>query len=390
MSEVDAGRVRSRRSQVMLSVAVMVLLVMGASVGWFLADTFQSPAQREASARPPVAGAITAEVKRGDLSRSFSIDVTVGRAMSQLVALSGESSPSVITARAVAPGQGYVVGDVLTEINGSPVFVMTGAFPFYRDLTVGDTGPDVRQLQSSLVAQGARVSIDGTFGAETESALGALYVRHGYSAPVVAADEVTGDEAPSIEATAQAPTAPPLALMRRESFLVVHSSPVQIVEGLAVGQILSETSLTFDSGVAVARAPAPSESIVGVLPGQRATITLTDGRTVASTVLSVAEPTAEGVQVIAFAAAGPAFPEDAVGFKGVSVVQLDLIAEDALIVPTAAVVTSGGNDAFVLVERPDRSFYRVEVDEVATLNGESAVAAKTTTDLAPGDRVKVA
>ena len=45
-------------------------------------------------------------------------------------------------------------GDVLVEVTGRPVIALTGPLPAYRDLVVGDIGPDVAQLEQALAAIG--------------------------------------------------------------------------------------------------------------------------------------------------------------------------------------------------------------------------------------------
>ncbi len=61
-------------------------------------------------------------------------------------------------------------GDVIVEIDGEPVVALIGEIPMYRTIQYGRTptvGPDVRQLEESLVALGfdpdGRVEVDETF-----------------------------------------------------------------------------------------------------------------------------------------------------------------------------------------------------------------------------------
>src|SRR6266516_4695801 len=51
-------------------------------------------------------------------------------------------------------GQVIKQGQALYEVSNSPVILMNGATPVSRSLSVGDTGPDVRELNSDLVAMG--------------------------------------------------------------------------------------------------------------------------------------------------------------------------------------------------------------------------------------------
>jgi len=45
-------------------------------------------------------------------------------------------------------------GERLAEIDGEPLFALTGPVPAWRDLTPGESGPDVTELQKALAALG--------------------------------------------------------------------------------------------------------------------------------------------------------------------------------------------------------------------------------------------
>lgn len=57
----------------------------------------------------------------------------------------------------------------ILRIDDSPVYLIQGDLPFYRDLGPGSSGEDVRQLQQALVLAGhlAEADVDGRFGART-------------------------------------------------------------------------------------------------------------------------------------------------------------------------------------------------------------------------------
>jgi peptidoglycan hydrolase-like protein with peptidoglycan-binding domain len=44
---------------------------------------------------------------------------------------------------------------------------------------LGDTGSGVRQIQTALAAQGYKVTVDGTFGAQTQQAVRAFQQKNG-------------------------------------------------------------------------------------------------------------------------------------------------------------------------------------------------------------------
>src|SRR6266516_3278116 len=90
-------------------------------------------------------------------------------------------------------GQVIKQGQALYEVSNSPVILMNGATPVSRSLSVGDTGPDVRELNSDLVAMGyaTRSALNPSsdyFGPATASALarmqGALGVNRTGTLPL--------------------------------------------------------------------------------------------------------------------------------------------------------------------------------------------------------------
>lgn len=73
-------------------------------------------------------------------------------------------------------------GSPLVELSGTPLFLLNGTFPGYRDLHPTLSGPDVEQLNLALAALGHDTSGD-LFDSRTASAVDSLYAKHGYAAP---------------------------------------------------------------------------------------------------------------------------------------------------------------------------------------------------------------
>jgi peptidoglycan hydrolase-like protein with peptidoglycan-binding domain len=91
-----------------------------------------------------------ATVERRSLSSQTQVDGKLGYAGSYSVI---NHASGTITA---LPGIGRVVtqGGTLYEIDGSPVILLYGSTPAYRDLAQGESGADVLQLKADLVALG--------------------------------------------------------------------------------------------------------------------------------------------------------------------------------------------------------------------------------------------
>ena len=85
----------------------------------------------------------------------------------------------------VAVGDAITNGEQLAEIDGEPLFVLTGSVPAWRDLTPGESGPDVTELQKALAVFGYYFDGDlpGYFGSATQYAVSLYYEHLGYTAP---------------------------------------------------------------------------------------------------------------------------------------------------------------------------------------------------------------
>lgn len=187
----SGSRLARRRRAVLATAAAAVVLSVG---GLVAAQWVQSPSQAAADTRPPKASVITAEVVRQVLRSTvvlrgtFSDGRTVSAAPASVAATEASSQPArmVVTGVYAHPGQKVGAAKALVEYSGRPVFALPGVLPAYRDLTFGEQGKDVTQLQAALHGLGYATGRDakGTFGAGTESAVRKLYAGLGYPVPV--------------------------------------------------------------------------------------------------------------------------------------------------------------------------------------------------------------
>jgi hypothetical protein len=121
-------------------------------------------------------------IARQSLSAQTSVNGTLGfsgtytvLAPSAAATGSGSTSPGVFT-WLPADGQVITQGHQLYGVANTPVVLLYGSVPVYRDLSEGLTGPDVQQLNNDLVALGyaSKADLDPTsdyFGSETATAL---------------------------------------------------------------------------------------------------------------------------------------------------------------------------------------------------------------------------
>ncbi|MFJ7078485.1 peptidoglycan-binding protein [Streptomyces sp. NPDC098781] len=180
------------RKQLFGLIGVVVLVGAG---GWVAGTQLQSPADAAAGLRPPKAGPVTVAVERRQLTANVVAQGTVEFASPQPLSLAG----AVGSGSAAGGSQGQPVeqrvtkaptarkklkqGDVLMEVSGRPVLVLTGSVPMYRTIGPGTSGNDVAQLQKNLRQLGFyRGDLNGVYGQGTSSAVTSWYKSKGYQA----------------------------------------------------------------------------------------------------------------------------------------------------------------------------------------------------------------
>jgi hypothetical protein len=171
-----------RKTWVLAGAAVLVA-VIGAVVvtGYPTSATQATPAAQE----PP---ADTVMVERGELSSMVSLDGTLTyRARSDGSPYSVINQAGGTYTKLPAGGDKVDCGDVLYRVDDEPVVLLCGTVPAYRDLDMGATGSDVRQLNRNLHELGydadAGVEIDPgekEFTWQTEEALEKLQHGRGF------------------------------------------------------------------------------------------------------------------------------------------------------------------------------------------------------------------
>jgi hypothetical protein len=169
-----AGR-RGRVAAGVIVVAAAAAAVVAGITGAF--GTTDSPGAGTASSAYRTS---TATVTRGSLTSQTQVAATLGDAGTYSVVNQAQGTITEL------PGAGQVVrqGQVLYGVSGSPVMLLYGPVPAYRDLAEGMTGPDVAELNADLVqlryataAQLGPRSGWNYFSAETAYALEALQAR---------------------------------------------------------------------------------------------------------------------------------------------------------------------------------------------------------------------
>jgi hypothetical protein len=164
--------------------ALVVVAVVAMLLGVLLGRLVRSPAQQALDTVAPDRSVITAALTTRPTSGEVVTrgTVTVGQTVS-VGPVQASTAVSVITGVYVASGKTVKAGSRLIEVSGRPVFLLRGAFRAYRDIGVGDSGPDAAEVNKALAGVGLPAPGGSTFTAQSSASLAALYGRLGYAPP---------------------------------------------------------------------------------------------------------------------------------------------------------------------------------------------------------------
>jgi hypothetical protein len=184
MSLRPFGHLGSRLRQAGRFQVATVALALGCALGIGAASLFgtspgDASAKRKAPDLPVPTTRLVKQVLREELRAPCQARSQATRVMPPPLA---GGKPRVVTAIGVRVGQPVRTGDLLAVVSGVPTFAFVTRIPFYRDLGLGDTGPDVAALERALVAVGKLGTADSVFDSRTAAALSELYRRAGASA----------------------------------------------------------------------------------------------------------------------------------------------------------------------------------------------------------------
>ncbi len=163
--ESSASPRRSRGARVSgIALGVVLVLALGAGVGWAVATAF-SPPEEVLDARPFT----TVEIVEGEVGSSLALN-SVAQWTSQPLGVN--QAAGVITSVSLTQGDEVDAGAVLFEVALRPVVIIEGPTPSFRPLGPSTAGPDVEQLQRFLQGAGfLAFEPDGRFGAATAEAV---------------------------------------------------------------------------------------------------------------------------------------------------------------------------------------------------------------------------
>ena len=126
-------------------------------------------------------------VERRDLADVLTVSGEVRRDETKKINSAVDGKVSQIS---VEDGDTVEAGDGVFALDGRTAVAVAGDFSFYRELSVGSVGPDVKQLETILNDNGYPISsVDSLFTEQTRSALARWQFDRGYSGSANESDE---------------------------------------------------------------------------------------------------------------------------------------------------------------------------------------------------------
>lgn len=169
------GAVTRRRSMwIVLWSAISVIALGGA---YFAGSFIRSPwADAAANADETVSAQVAIETREFATRTAVATGTVVIGDEVSIPTPASAGARNVVTSVGAEPGEDLNSGEALAFISGRPLIGLNLTIPMYRNLTVGDEGPDVKSLQNALREIGLYSgAADGKFGAGTASAIRRLY-----------------------------------------------------------------------------------------------------------------------------------------------------------------------------------------------------------------------
>ncbi len=178
---------------------IVVLVGVASGLGWWAATVTLT---RTPTSERTAVEEVTAEVVEATVGRSLSVGVTLRQPVEPVAT---NTLTGMVTE--VSTDDEHEAGNTVFSVAGTPVRVIVGEVPFYRDLMRGTRGDDVEQLQQALVDLGyLDAARDGVFGAATAAAVerwqadlgidrtGTVTLGEVLAVPVLPAPLLTGEQ----------------------------------------------------------------------------------------------------------------------------------------------------------------------------------------------------
>jgi len=435
---VRGSRLARRRRVLFWVAGGAALLAIGGLIGSSFVKSPQQVAADTAAPPPTVTTAkvvsqiLTASVQmRGVVYPATQYDVYPSAPETSSAASGTGSSAGGSAAGGGSPGAVYISrldvtagrtisnGEKLAEIDGEPLFALAGRVPAWRDITPGESGPDVAELQKALASLGYYAGGDtpGFFGTATQDAVSAYYEHLGNTPPATGGVPMTDVIfLPSLPAKViavngakgQQPGQPFLELAARGSLALTGELPPSYAGQVKIGlkvKIFDEVTGIHATGtvtdVGTATTIPPVGAIVNVgggstsvgsagSTGTGSTGSTGSGSTGTSGSGNSGAANPGGTPFIPLTV-DPSQPLPAAlnGENVLVTMETGRTEGPVLTVPVAAIVTTGSGTSYVTVVGTNGKQAQVPVTPGIAENGYVQVTPVKAGKLAAGDRVVV-
>ncbi|MBE6485200.1 MAG: hypothetical protein E7Z96_10665 [Actinomycetaceae bacterium] len=167
-------------------IVVTVIACLGLVAGAFAVGRFVRSPNEEAIANSKNKPVVTAKVEERSVPAEeirLTGKLSLGRSWNVTVEPSNDAV-AVVTQTYLGAGDTLNSGGALASVAGRPVIGLQLPFDLYRDISGGDSGDDVREIQRALKNLGLyNGAVDGEYGPRTANAVKQMYVRAGMTPP---------------------------------------------------------------------------------------------------------------------------------------------------------------------------------------------------------------
>ncbi|MDI2033866.1 peptidoglycan-binding domain-containing protein [Paenarthrobacter nitroguajacolicus] len=236
-AQLNSAMRRIQRWWLVPLVLVLVLAGLGAAYWAGISSAAGEESPQATQETVPVSAAVE---RRAVTKQVILSGKVVAGAQSAIKATAGVGiARLVVTSTAKSAGDELVPGQLVAVVSGRPLLVLPSGVPLFRDISPGQSGPDVKGLQEALTAFGFAAPATGTFDAGTQLALSSWYRAAGSKAPTAAADG-TGGEAPSTSGV----------IFRWQEFVQVPGDAGTIASIAQPGTVLGEEGIVANVTIA--------------------------------------------------------------------------------------------------------------------------------------------
>lgn len=360
--------------------------VVAIGVTFAIARATVTPAEQAAERAAPPQRPVLVSPVRQKLRDLRIATCTLSATEQALRVPAGTEAPTAVFTRVdIGKDQPVASGSVVVEISGRPLIALDLPFPLYRDISPGDTGPDVTAVQEALGRLDRYSQTPtGVFDRPTEAAIEQLYADLDTSPSRTGADlDEAARTAEQAEADLRATAEAGEPVTNREYQAAVdtrRAAQDRIGIRLPMSEIIVAPAGMMTHHVrARVGAPADAGSPIAVLRGPHAAVTCTLAATGADGLEAeqdatlqtpsgshpgtITAPSTEDETVtVGFIASEGPLPEELAGQSGSLEVNIASTDGQVLAVPAAALRERPGGGHAVAVANADGTTRSIEVE----------------------------